>query len=173
MQIGIYYGSSYGNTEHAAQTIAEQLKARGNLHIEVMDVSRKEFSRLNTFDVLLFGCSTWHIGDLQDDWDTALSELQKQDLSGKKVGLFGAGDQYTYADTFQDALGILAEAVEHIGGELIGFTSTEGYEHVASKAQRGDQFVGLALDYDNQEDLNEIRIGAWTEQILQALTVTA
>ncbi|GEM46389.1 flavodoxin [Deinococcus cellulosilyticus] len=173
MNVGIFYGSSYGNTEQAARAVAQQLEHKAGATVEVIDVSRKELARMQDFDLILIGCSTWHIGDLQDDWDSALTDLRQLDLTGKTVALFGAGDQYTYADTFQDALGILAEEFEKIGATLVGFTSVEGYEHVGSRGQRGECFVGLALDYDNQEDLNDERIDRWTTQILSECAVPA
>jgi len=32
-------------------------------------------------------------------------------------------------------------------------------------AQEGDEFLGLALDYDNQDELSEERITKWTDSI--------
>ncbi len=47
----------------------------------------------------------------------------------------------------------------------MGFTSTEGYEFESSRAQRGDKFIGLAIDYENQGSMNKERIAAWVEQL--------
>ena len=52
------------------------------------------------------------------------------------------------------------------GAQLIGSWPANGYEHDFSKAQRGDVFVGLCLDTDNQDDLTEERISKWTSQII-------
>ena len=57
--------------------------------------------------------------------------------------------------------------MEKKNGKLIGFMKVEGFEHDFSKAQRGDQFVGLCLDTDNQDDLSEPRIQQWIEQVYQ------
>ena len=51
------------------------------------------------------------------------------------------------------------------GGKLIGKWSIEGYEFDESVAQEGDKFLGLALDYDNQDELSEERITKWTDSI--------
>ena len=50
-------------------------------------------------------------------------------------------------------------------------TSVTGYDHDASKAQKGDQFVGLALDEDNQPELSADRIKAWVTGLRSAFGV--
>ena len=46
--------------------------------------------------------------------------------------------------------------------------AAEGYDFEASKAltEEGSQFVGLALDDENEFDLSEARIRTWCQQIL-------
>jgi flavodoxin I len=73
-----------------------------------------------------------------------------------------------YADSFQDAIGILEEKISELGGETMGYWPTEGYDFSESKAVRDDQFVCLALDEDNQSDLTEERIKTWVAQLKQA-----
>ena len=112
------------------------------------------------------GMPTWYDGELQGDWESYISEMEQIDFSNKKVAFFGLGDQYGYASYFCDALAVFAEIVEKKNGKLYGFMSTAGFEHDFSKAQRGDQFVGLCLDVDNQEDLTEPRIQQWVGQVV-------
>ena len=64
-------------------------------------------------------------------------------------------------------MGILEEKISEQGGETVGYWSTEGYDFTESKAVRDGQFVGLALDEDNQSDLTEARIQAWVAQLKQ------
>lgn len=59
----------------------------------------------------------------------------------------------------------LAECFEKAGAKLIGFTSTDGFEHSDSKALRDGKFCGLACDEDNQSDLSEQRVKAWIAQL--------
>lgn len=40
---------------------------------------------------------------------------------------------------------------------MMGFTSTDGYEHTGSKAERDGKFIGLMCDEDNQYDMSEDR----------------
>lgn len=64
-------------------------------------------------------------------------------------------------------MGILEEKVSELGGETVGYWSTDGYEFTDSKALRDGKFVGLALDEDNQSELTNERIKAWVFQLQQ------
>ena len=111
------------------------------------------------------GIPTWNVGQLQDDWLILFPKLDELDFSGKKVALFGVGDQLGYPDNFLDALGMLARKLRERGATLVGRWSTEGYDFSASKAQEGNQFVGLGLDEYNQEDKTDGRIATWLGQV--------
>jgi flavodoxin I len=62
-------------------------------------------------------------------------------------------------------MGILAEILEGQGAKLVGFTSTEGYRYESSRAERGDQFCGLGIDYETQGSKNKDRISYWVEKL--------
>jgi flavodoxin I len=87
------------------------------------------------------------------------------ELTGKKIALFGLGDQKGYPENFLDGVGIMAGILETQGATLVGFTSSEGYEFESSKALRNDLFMGLAIDYENQGSMNNERVAAWVEQL--------
>ena len=65
---------------------------------------------------------------------------------------------------------LIAEILEAQGANLVGFTSVEGYEFESSRALRGDQFIGLAIDYENQGSMNKERIAAWVDQLKKEFT---
>lgn len=163
--LAMFVGSTLGDTRAAGERIADALAASMERPVPVYDIDEVDPARLQRYDKLLIGCSTWNVGELQAAWDRALPAVRKLDLRGIRVALFGSGDQLGYPDTFQDALGILAETFEATGATLDGAWPVEGYEHVASRAQRGDAFVGLALDADYQPELTDERIRAWTSQL--------
>ncbi|MBK1972862.1 flavodoxin FldA [Campylobacter sp. TTU-622] len=158
MSIAIVYGSSMGNTEGAANTIASKLGIN-----DVFNISDIDADKINSYDKILFGTSTWGSGDLQDDWDSF--DFSALNLSGKTVAVFGMGDSESYSDTFCSGMGKLAENLKNAGANLVGEVSTNGYTFEASEAVVDGKFVGLALDNDNQEDQTESRIDAWVEQI--------
>ena len=51
------------------------------------------------------------------------------------------------------------------GGTLIGRYPTEEYQFDYSLALDGDDFLGLGLDNDNEEELTEERLVIWGELI--------
>ena len=158
MSVAVIYGSSMGNTEAAANAIAEKLGIS-----DVLNVSDIDANKINSYDKLILGSSTWGSGDLQDDWDAF--DFSALKLDGKVVAVFGMGDSESYSDTYCNAMGKLAENVKKAGANLVGQVSTEGYSYESSEAVVDGNFVGLALDNDNQEDLTEERITKWVEQI--------
>ena len=93
----------------------------------------------------------------------------------KTIALYGMGDQIGYSEWFQDALGMLDEAIQQIDPDntirRIGYWPNEGYDFMESKALTADRshFVGLALDEDQQYELSDERIAAWCTQILEEI----
>ena len=53
------------------------------------------------------------------------------------------------------------------GGKIIGRWPTEGYDFDYSVAQDGDEFLGLGLDNDNQDEETEERLIIWAELITE------
>lgn len=98
-------------------------------------------------------------------WDEFLPSVEDDSLKGKTFALYGGGDQKGYSENFVDGIGIMADFLEARGGKVVGFTSTEGYEFESSRAQRGNEFVGLALDIENQAALSDDRIKNWVEKL--------
>jgi flavodoxin I len=160
-KIGIFYGSSGGNTKEIATRIASKL---GVVMADIQDVASAKANDLAPYDVLLFGSSTWGFGDLQDDWEGFIRVLSSVDLSGKKVALFGCGDSSSYPDTFCDALGTIYQAVKD-RATIVGFTDTDGYTFDASASVVDNRFVGLAIDEENESNLSEARINHWIENL--------
>jgi flavodoxin I len=165
-KIGLFFGTQTGNTEAAAEMIQSALG--GDSVVTLHDVAEADLDELGEYDCLIIGCPTWNIGELQSDWEGLYDELDALDFSGKKVAYFGVGDQIGYADNFQDAMGMLEEKISQLGGTTVGYWPTDGYEFEESKAVRDGKFVGLALDEDNQPEMTEERVQAWTSQLKSA-----
>ena len=160
----VYYSTSTGNTETVAGYISE---AAGASMEDIGDASEAE---IKGYDCLIVGAPTWHTGaDTQrsgTSWDDFLYDtLPGIDLEGKNVAVFGVGDQGSYSDNFCDAAGELYDLFEAKGCKMFGLTSTDGYEHEESKAERDGKFVGLMCDEDNQYDESEDRAKKWVEQL--------
>lgn len=163
--IGLFFGTQTGNTETIAEQIQEELG--GESVVTLYDISDATPDNFEAYELIIVGCPTWNIGELQADWDGFYDELGNVDFNGKKVAYFGVGDQIGYTDNFQDAMGILEEKISGLGGETVGYWSTEGYEHQGSKAVKNGKFVGLAIDEDNQSELTDERIKTWVAQLKQ------
>lgn len=156
--IGIFYGSSTGTTSDLAQKIASAL---GVDSANVMDVANADVAAAAKYDVLLLGSSTWGLGDLQDDWESFLPKLKGENLSGKKVGLFGCGDASSYSDTFCAALGTIKAELANTGCTFIGAYPAEGYNYDETTAEENGQLIGLCVDDANESDQTEARMERW------------
>jgi flavodoxin I len=166
-RVGIFYGSTTGNTKDAALQIKT---AWDSETVAVTDIAGAKAEDLAEFDLLILGTSTWGFGDWQDDWACFQAELAKVDWRKHQVALFGLGDQYGYADTFVDAMGLLYQALLTHGAEIIGAWAGQDYDFESSCAHRDGCFVGLALDADNQTDLTGPRIEQWVRQLKGVLS---
>jgi len=138
--------------------------------IEMINAEEITEDLFRSFDQIIMGVPTWFDGELPNYWDEFVPALEEMDLKNKKIALFGLGDQKGYAENFLDGVGIMAEILEAQGAVLVGFTSTEGYEFESSRAERNDQFVGLAIDYENQGSMNKERVSAWIEKLKKEFT---
>lgn len=167
--IGIFYGSSGGTTESIAQKIGAALNSRGFV-ADVINISQASASEMEKYDKLILGTSTWGMGDLQDDWENFIPELENIDFNGRTVAFFGTGDQDTYTDTFLDAMGILYEKVLDSQVNIIGGWPVDGYSFSESKAVIDGEFVGLAIDDDNQSTMTKSRIENWADALVPQLS---
>lgn len=168
MKIGIFYGSTNGNTAEAASIIQKQFGA------DLYDVGKlKNGDDLAQYDLLILGTSTWYDGELQDDWESFMSHLMKADLEGKKVALFGLGDQESYSSDFVSGLRLIYDKVIEKGAHVIGSWEDVGYSYDHSASIVDGKFVGLVLDEENQSDLTSSRIDAWCKQLELSLKESA
>lgn len=159
--IGLFYCAG-----KATSVIVQKLKtAFGNFKIELIPIETVKKSDFEAYNNIIMGVSTWFDGELPACWDEIVPELKTIDMQTKRVAIFGLGDQQNYADNFVDGIGILADVVEANGAKLVGLTSIEKYVFNKSTAVKGNHFLGLALDVDNQSDKTDERIKKWVEQL--------
>ena len=162
MKVGIFYGSSTGKTAAVAGQLA-QLISTSKLY-PVAQATRANFE---SCDLLILGSSSWCDAQdrLQDDWNDAFECLREANLKGKKVALFGIGDQVGYPDAFVDAIRVLHDVAKAAGAEVVGRWPDEDYDYRHSAASEGDFFLGLPLDLTNQPELTEARLNGWVAQL--------
>ena len=163
--IGLFYGSSTCYTEMAGEKIRAVL---GEERVDFFNINETPIITAQFYDFIILGIPTWDYGELQEDWEDIWDEIDEVDFSGKKVAIYGLGDQVGYPEWFLDAMGYLHSKVVARGATPCGYWPKAGYEFEASKALTpdGQYFVGLALDEENEFALSETRIKQWCEQIL-------
>jgi flavodoxin I len=161
-KIGLFYSF---NTKKTSK-IAEKIKgAFIDAELDLVNVETVTAGQFLSYDNIICGVPTWFDGELPNYWDEFIPDLEDMDLNGKTIALFGLGDQKGYMENFLDGVGILGEILEAQGARLAGFTSVQGYTFESSKAVRGDKFIGLAIDFENQSSLTDERISAWISQL--------
>jgi flavodoxin I len=172
-KVGIFFGTDTGNTRRIAKDIGKALGAIADKPVNVRNASVTD---MQAYDVLILGTPTYGEGQLPglstgnatESWEEFLPTLAEQDFSGKKVAIYGLGNQKSYPDEFIDAVFYLYEQFKDCGATMIGAWDTEGYHFKASKAVVDGRFVGLALDQENQKDLTPERLNTWLEMLAKS-----
>lgn len=167
-KIAIIYSFNTQKTSKVAKRIQEAFGK--DWDVELLNIEDITPGQFLACDKMICGTATWFDGELPNHWDEFVPELEDMDLKKKTIALFGLGDQKGYSENFLDGMGILAEIFENQGARLVGFTSTDGYSYESSKAQRGDQFCGLGIDYETQGSRNKERINTWVDKLKLELT---
>ena len=161
-EIGLFFGSSTGNCNSIARLIVNLFKP---VEVHVNDVMDSDLQEISNFDHLIFGISTWDKDKLQHDWEDFLSGEETVSFSGKKIAIYGLGDQKAYPDNFLDGMGLLYSWLKKRKAEIVGFWPIDGYKFNRSAALAYDKFVGLALDEDTQYDQTANRLATWVDQL--------
>lgn len=164
-KIGVFYGSTVGNTRFVAEKIAKQLPSA-----DVLSIKQFDEGAMTAYTAWIIGTSTWGIGSFQDDFYQFVNKLNGLDLSGKTVALFGLGDQFNYPDSFCDGMGRVYEILTEKGCRVVGRWPADDYNFSESRAFKDGELVGLALDEDNEPDLTNFRIKTWLATLGESLT---
>ena len=114
----IIFGSTTGNTETVANKIAESMEGYDVTVQYVTEVP--DDSSVREADLVLYGCSTMGLGELQDDFIPYYeSRMTSALLKGKNVAVFGLGDKENYEEYFCWSADILSKKVQECGGNLV------------------------------------------------------
>lgn len=157
----IIYSFKANKTSKAAEKIAADF-GEGIEKIDADTLAPKQFL---SYDNLILGVPTWFDGELPNYWDEFVPAIEEMDLSKKRIAIFGNGNQVDYPENFGDAVGVMAEILEGQKAKIVGFTSVEGYSFESSAALRSNEFVGLLLDFENQNKMNDSRIHGWVTSL--------
>lgn len=158
----IIYSFHTQKSKKVAEKVIEAFGKDDIQAINAEELTSKVFLENNNF---ILSAPTWFDGELPNYWDEFVPELEDMDLTNKTFAVFGLGDQKGYPENFCDAIGILVEILEKCGATIIGKIPAEGYTFESSRAKRGDIFVGLPLDQENQGKLTSERVTKWVAQL--------
>lgn len=170
-QVGIIYGSSTGNTEFVAYQLKEEFDKLKPGLVDIANIGSTSVDQFLKYNYIICGIPTWNTGQLQDDWAIFLPKLAGSNMAGKKVAIFGLGDQNGYGFNFLDAVGDLADALMDCGAQLWGMWSLSDYQFNESKAVVEDRFLGLGVDQDGQNEKTSGRLNTWAKQIVKEFEV--
>ena len=161
-KVALIYSFNSTKTAKIAEKIIKEWADESLMPVNAENIDEDTFM---AYDQLILGVPTWFDGELPNYWDEFVPAIDDLNLNGKTFAIYGLGDQVNYSENFLDAVGIMASLLESRGASLIGFTRSEGYNFERSRSIRGDQFLGLAIDYENQHQLTDSRIKSWVKQL--------
>ncbi len=167
-KIAVFFGSVGGNTEKVAKLIKAKL---GDNKCELFPITEVDAELIDKHDKIIFGVSTigihnWAHSNASTDWDVFLPKIKEKEFTGKKIAIFGLGDQVAYSNHFVDDMRIVYDVVTKNGGKTYGRWSTEGYDFNESETVIDNEFVGLAIDEDHQSEFTHNRVNKWIDQIV-------
>lgn len=114
----IIFGSTTGNTEIVADKIAENLAGYETQVVYVTDA--KDDALVQGADLVIYGCSTMGLGELQEDFQPYYdNRMTAALLKGKDVAVFGLGDKENYEDYFCWSADLLSKKVKECGANLV------------------------------------------------------
>src|SRR5665647_527414 len=117
-KIAVVYSFNSVKSAKIASKIADYLT---KFQVEKLNVESCTGKELLLFDNLILSVPTWFDGELPNYWDELLPALESLDFKGKKIALFGLGDQKNYPENFCDAVGILRDFFEDKGAAIVGY----------------------------------------------------
>ncbi len=166
-KIGIFYGPEKGSVESVAHKLS-LLFLPGEVELKSVKTSNKD--HIQEFDYVILGLSTvgspgWDSSYQVTDWDVFMPELDKVNWQGKKVAIFGLGDQVQYPDHFVDAIAWIYNRIKPLGAQVVGFCSLDGYDFNESEAVLDGQFIGLPIDEDSEPEKTDERLSKWVEKV--------
>lgn len=161
-KVGVFYGSTTGDTEELVMSLPAELK---DYDVDIYNVNSAAKADIEKYNNLIFASSTWGLGELQDDWVDFIDVVEEAELNSKKLAFLGTGDQDMYPDSFVDAIGIIYEAVKDSGAEFVGQYPVESYDFSESRAVVDGKLIGLAIDNTNQAELTAERLSEWCKDL--------
>lgn len=177
MKAALIYWPKGGSVEKATERIYNRFHLTFGLPMDRFELGDVTPEKLAGYDLFFVGGSTvgadsWqdaYAGEKWGPFNTNVKENYPDLFKGKKVALYGLGDQILYPEDFVNDMALLKKRFEELGAVIIGSYFDSNYEFSDSAAFDGESFVGLALDEVNQDDLSETRVENWLAAIKKSI----
>jgi len=168
-KIGIFFGPIGSSAEKVAKMIQQMF---GSDNADIIAIREAKAQDMQKYDNIIMGMPTlgkdvWDSEKHVNGWDDFRPEFAKIDYTGKKIALFGLGDQISYPNNFVDSMGNIANRIKGHGAQIVGHVSTEGYEFNESNAliENDTKFVGLPINETHEPELTGQRLSKWIDQL--------
>ena len=166
-KIGIFYGPAGGRTEVVAKRIGQLLQED---NYDLISLDRAGIADIDKYENIIFGIATigketWDAEPVESGWFDFMPELEKANLKGKKIAIYGLGDHLRWPNHFVNAMGELYHLLKEKGIDTIGKVSPDDYTFDESEALIDGMFVGLPIDEDFEPDMTDRRIQDWVNQV--------
>lgn len=166
-KIGIFFGTDTGTTRLIAKKMSKKLG--DDIASKPLNVNRITVEEMLQYDALILGTPTYGFNQLPGvstgikagSWEEFLPQLESMDFSGKRIALYGLGNQEKYPKNFADSMIHLYRFFLERGADIIGSWDIDDYVFEHSQSVVNGQFVGLVLDQQAQALLTEQRIDNW------------
>lgn len=169
MNTQIVYWPKGGSVEKVANKLETKLDSNNTTSSVIEEL---DYTGLAAAELIILGGSTvgsdhWTNSAYQDIWSAFFESITKQniDLKGKKVAIFGLGNQILYPAHFVDSMKEIASMATKTGATLVGATPSDEYHFDSSLAIEGDNFIGLPIDEDTEAELTDGRIEKWLAKL--------
>ncbi len=135
----------------------------------IEEMNSKDFE---AYDLLLFGTTTWKLGEDQDKWIDALPRLQHAKLHRCHVSIFVLGHRYSYPGTF--VVRGLHIASRKAGATLVGYVTGPAWCSPLSVGHNYyHHFPGVPLNPGTERRHFRKRLQAWSCQVLTEASLSA
>lgn len=165
-KIGLFYATEGGTCENVCHRLFHLL---GEDNVDLIEAVNSSKEELESYDYLILASSTSGVGELQPDWDDLIDEFDNIDFTSKTVALLGLGDQESYPDSFCGCIYFFYEKLND--ANIVGQTSSDGYEFDETDSLVDNKFIGLIIDEVNQEEMTNERLENWANELRKSFSL--
>ena len=167
----ILYWPEGGSVDKSAHKILAAIKPE---NADIFNLEEIDINLFDNYSCIIAGGSTvgaetWEEVSGNNHWTLFRNKCKENKISleGKKIAVFGLGDQIRYPHQFVNDMYEIYHTFTQLNATPTGKWPTKGYRFSSSKAVIDGMFVGLPLDDTNESDKTEKRIDLWIKELIK------